>query len=198
MRISKYNNYIISNIYKKSGVFEMISIESFPNLQTFKFVIDVGNVVYHIRNKKGKPMLSNYFKLYRYLLNELYIESSNIIAISDPSIRYCIDEKSRFKELLIKREIIQAPKKADFYILALALRNKFVLIISNDRFKEFVQELPSIKWLTLKLVKFLIIYEDVLLSPDITYQEVLFMTNLSNILKSRSYRKLPIVALDVN
>ncbi len=97
------------------------------------------------------------------------------------------ENKEAEKQIRIKRlssEIIQAPKKANFYILALALRKKFVLIISNDRFKEYLREHPFIKWLTLRLVKFLIVDDNVLLSPDITYKEVLRMNSLSNILKT--------------
>ena len=66
--------------------------------------------------------------------------------------------------------IFIAPKTADEFILLLAQRFKFCFIISNDKYRQYFEQLPDKLWLKQRKVSFMIIRNQVCLSPDIEYE----------------------------
>jgi len=145
----------------------MITIESFPDLKNIKILIDVCNICYCRKTDDGKPILANLTSILHYLVKELEIPRQNIICISDPALIWHIDDPKRLKRMIESEEVIKSPKKADEFILGYALSCEFCLIISNDKYREYIRQLPSEEWLQDRSVNFMIINGVTILSPNI-------------------------------
>jgi len=150
----------------------MITIESFPNLKNIKILIDVCNICYYRKTDNGKPILANLTSILHYLVKELKVPKQNIICISDPALVWYIDDQKRFKRMIDSGEVINSPKKADEFILGYALSCEFCLIISNDKYREYLKQLPREEWLQDRSVNFMIINGVTILSPNIELERI--------------------------
>jgi len=141
-------------------------------LVEYQVYIDGNNVAYTNFTKDSKPLLSNIINLISHLIEEIGFLRNNIICICDPSLRYHIDKPLEFKMLVKEGIIHEAPKVADEMILNFALKHEFCFIISNDRFKEYIDQLPSKQWLEERRVPFMIIGDNISISPNIDYSKI--------------------------
>jgi hypothetical protein len=100
-------------------------------------IIDGSNVaLYGLKNsEKKKGVLNNILEVIKKLKE---LKASEIITICDANIRYLIDEKDKFNQLVANKTLILSPSgiKADTFILDYA-REKNCLIVSNDKFREY-------------------------------------------------------------
>jgi len=143
-----------------------------PYLLEYPVYIDVNNVAYTHFRKYGKPLLSEVLLLLDYLINKIGFPKENLYCICDPSLRYYIDKPNEFNALVNEGLILEAPKVADEMILGFALKYKFCFIISNDKFRNYIEQLPSRQWLEDRRIPFMIIGDDVCLSPNINYTKI--------------------------
>ena len=141
-------------------------------LKEFPVYIDVNNVCYFRINKFEKPVLADILSLVDYLIRSIGFPKENIHCICDPSLKYYIDKPVEFRALLRERVIVEAPKVADEMILSFALKNNFCFIISNDKFREYTEQLPSKKWIEDRRVSFMFIGNEICLSPNIDYKRI--------------------------
>ncbi|MBA7565641.1 hypothetical protein ES708_07326 [subsurface metagenome] len=146
--------------------------DKFPYLLEYPIYIDINNVAYSRFNKFEKPLLRDILALIDYLRNDIGFPKENIHCICDPSLKYYIDKPNEFKALIKEGLIIEAPKVADEMILSFALKYEFCWIISNDKFREYIDQLPSKKWLEDRRISFMIIEDGVCLSPNIDYKQI--------------------------
>ena len=148
------------------------SFLKFPNLSNCQIYIDGNNIAYFKFKKYDKPKLSNILLMIEYLIKVLGVNEKNIHCICDPSLKYYIDKPIEYKALIREGRITQAPKVADEFILSFALKHEFCFIISNDKFREYIDQLPSKQWLEERRVNFMIIDDEVCLSPNIEFNKI--------------------------
>ena len=141
----------------------------FSYLLEFPVYIDVNNVSYNRLNKFEKPVLSDILALIDYLIRKIGFPKENIHCICDPSLKYYIDKPADFRTLLKEGVILEAPKVADEMILSFASKHNFCFIISNDKFREYREQLPSKSWIEDRRVTFMFIGNEICLSPNIDY-----------------------------
>ncbi len=142
------------------------------NLKDCPVYIDGSNIAYSRFNELKKPILSDILMVYDYLIRILEFNSDNIHCICDPALKYHIDKPIEYQALIRECVIIEAPKVADEFILSLALKRDFCFIISNDRFRNYIEQLPSKQWLEERRISFMIIDNTVCLSPNISYERL--------------------------
>ena len=142
------------------------------SLEWFDLIIDVNNVAYFRNKSKEKPSLEDVLLLIDYAKNKFGVELSRIHCICDPSLRYYIDKPNEFQILIEEGVIIEAPKLADEMILSFALKYEFCFIVSNDKFRDYYNQLPSKEWLEDRRISFMIIGDEVCLSPNIPYDRI--------------------------
>ena len=83
--------------------------------------------------------------------------------------------------------IVIAPKVADEFILSYALRHNFCFIISNDKFRDYLDQLPNIKWIKERRIPFMIMGDEVCLCPNISYERAnLLSFDMEKISKKQS------------
>lgn len=141
-------------------------VDVYPDLKESKFIIDVNNICYI----GGEiPILRNLILVLDYLVKELNVTVENIYCICDPNLQFIIDNKKEFDKLKKNGIIFIAPKAADEFILLLAQKFNFCFILSNDKYRQYIDQLPSKQWLRKRKVSFMIIRNQVCLSPDIEY-----------------------------
>ncbi|MFX1570115.1 MAG: hypothetical protein ACFFCV_17295 [Promethearchaeota archaeon] len=146
--------------------------KDYPILKELHVYIDCNNVAYSQFNQYQVPLLSDIISLLHYLTKELGFSEENIHCICDPSLRYYIDKPVEFEVLVKEGKIVEAPKIADEFILSFALKHDFCFIISNDKFRDYLCQLPSNQWLEERRVTFMIIDSEVCLSPNINYEKI--------------------------
>ena len=146
--------------------------KKFDYLIDYQVYIDGNNVAYTNYTYDNKPLLSNIINFISYLIKEIGFHKENIHCICDPSLRYYIDKPSDYKMLVKEGVIHEAPKVADEMILNFALKHEFCFIISNDRFKEYIDQLPSKQWLEERRVPFMIIGHNISISPNVEYNKI--------------------------
>ena len=97
--------------------------------------VDVANVLFS--NAASKARVKNFYLLHDAIKKRLPL--AKIIAIVDASIRYKVDDKDVYEQLIIKENIIQAPagEPADYYLIQYALIRRNCIIITQDQFKEY-------------------------------------------------------------
>lgn len=134
--------------------------------------IDGNNVAYSRFNKFEKPMLCDILALIEYLVKIIGFRREKIHCICDPSLKYYIDKPTEFQVLIKEGLISEAPKIADEMILSFALKHDFCFILSNDKFRDYIEQLPSKKWLEDRRISFMIIDNQVCLSPNIDYKDI--------------------------
>ncbi len=151
------------------------AFKEFPHLEEFSIYIDGSNIAYSRHNKLKKPKLSDILLVFDYLIKTLDIKKENIRCICDPSLKYYIDKPTEYKVLIEERIIIEAPKIADEFILSFALKDEFCFIVSNDRFRQYINQLPSKEWLEERRISFMIIDNQVCFSPNIKFEKDFFL-----------------------
>ncbi len=144
----------------------------FPHLREFHVYIDVNNVVYHRLKKNKKPVLNDLILMLNYIMNVHGFKKENIDCICDPGLKFHIDKPVEFEALIKDGVIKETPKVADEFILSFALKHEFCFIISNDKFREYIDQLPSKKWIIERRVSFMFIGEEVCLSPNVDYDKI--------------------------
>lgn len=159
-------------------------LSKIPDLTKIYVYIDGNNVAYSQFNQFKKPLLSNIIILINYLIEKIGFSKDKIHCICDPSLKYYIDKQIDYKILIEEGVVSEAPKIADEIILSFALKHEFCFVISNDKFREYIKELPSKQWLEDRRINFLIIDEEICLSPNISYErfqksEVLSLNRMS-------------------
>ncbi len=150
-----------------------ICFKKYPNLREYPVYIDGSNIAYSRYNKLKKPLLSDILLVCTYLINTLEFKKENVHCICDPTLKYYIDKPIEYEALIIEGFIIEAPKVADEFILSFALKHDFCFIISNDRFRNYIGQLPSKHWLEDRRISFMIINNEICLSPNINYEKLL-------------------------
>lgn len=142
-----------------------------PYLKDYRVYIDGSNIAYSRFNGIKKPILSDILTVYDYLIN-LGFKLKKIHCICDPTLKYNIDKPIDYQALIREGVIIEAPKVADDFILSFALKHDFCFIISNDRFRDYIEQLPSKQWLEERRISFMIIDNKVCLSPNIEFERL--------------------------
>jgi len=143
-------------------------VESIPKKVEIKVLIDVNNICH---NGQSKPKLINLLQVLDYLIKEIKIIPEDIFSICDPNLRFIIDDKKEFERLLRNGIVFISPKVADEFILLLAQKFEFCFIVSNDKYRQYSEQIPSKKWLKIRKISFMVMKGYVCLSPDIDYDE---------------------------
>lgn len=143
------------------------------NLSKIYVFIDGNNVAYSRFNQCKEPILSDIVIIISYLIEKIGFSKNRIYCICDPSLKYYIDKPIEYKALIEEGIISEATKVADEFILSYALRHEFCFIISNDKFRDYIDQLPSKQWLNDRRISFMIINDEVCLSPNIDYEKLL-------------------------
>ncbi len=141
----------------------------FPDIKDCPVYIDGSNVAYSRKNESQKPSLDDVMLQINHLV-DLKFDRENIHCICDPNLKYHIDKPIDYEVLVKEGIIIEAPKVADEFILSFALKHEFCFIISNDKFREYTDQLPSRQWLEDRRISFMFIGDNVCLSPNIDYK----------------------------
>lgn len=144
----------------------------FPCLVEYSVYIDGSNMAYARYNQWNKPLLGDIILLIDYLIEKLGFPKDKIHCICDPSLKYHIDKPVEYGILVKEGLITEASKVADEFILGFALKHEFCFIISNDRFRQYLEQLPSKEWLENRKISFMIIDDEVCLSPNIDYKKI--------------------------
>jgi len=144
----------------------------FSEIKKYSVYIDGNNMAYSRFNKIEKPSLSDILSLIKHLIENLGFSRENVHCICDPSLKYNIDKPIEYQALIKEGIIKEAPKIADEMILGFALKHEFCFIISNDRFRNYLGQLPGSQWLEERRVSFMIINDSVCLSPNISYKKI--------------------------
>ncbi len=150
----------IANCFKK-----------FPYLKEYHAYIDVNNVVRNRFGKEKAPLLKDLIILIDYLI-EFGFKKVNIHAICDPGLKFYIDQPVEFEVLIREGVVIPSPKVADEFILSFALKHDFCFIISNDKYRNYHDQLPGKQWLEDRRVSFMFIGDKICLSPNIEFDKI--------------------------
>ena len=144
----------------------MISPELVPDFVKKLIVIDGANVCWHRHNKTKKPQLSNLILLLTEL-RELGIPEKEILVFCDSSLKYDIDDRTRYYSMLKKGIVRETPggMKADEFILGYCLKHKNPMIISNDFYKQYLAQLSDNFWIDKRRVAFMILEDELILVP---------------------------------
>jgi len=143
-----------------------------PYLLEYPVFLDVNNIAYYHFKIYEKPQLGDVITLIDYLIRKIGFSKNNIHCICDPSLKYYIDKPNEFQALIREGLIIEAPKVADEMILGFTLKYEFCFIISNDKYRNYIEQLPSKQWLEDRRIPFMFIGDDVCLSPNINYSRI--------------------------
>jgi len=143
-------------------------VEIIPKQVEIKVLIDVNNVCH---NGQNKPKLINFLQVLEQLIKEIKILPENIFSICDPNLRFIIDDRKEFERLLRNGTVFISPKIADEFILLLAQKFEFCFIVSNDKFRQYSEQIPDRNWLKIRKISFMVMKGYVCLSPDIDYDE---------------------------
>ena len=126
-------------------------------------IVDGSNIAFYKRTHKKTAKYNNLEIVKNFLLDLSKKFPIRWEIVIDASLRYAIDDKVALKRAIKKGVIIQCPEniKADQFILEFFSRHpKETLIITNDNFKEY-------NMCNLVIFKFVIMFEDIILNPDI-------------------------------
>ena len=126
-------------------------------------IVDGSNIAFYKRTHKKKAKYNNLEIVKNFLLDLSKKFPIRWEIVIDASLRHAIDDKSALERAIKKGVIIQCPEniKADQFILEFFSRHpKETLIITNDNFKEY-------NMCNLVIFKFVIMFEDIILNPDI-------------------------------
>ena len=123
-------------------------------------VIDGANVAYEEKSAGGKPKLSNLLKV----KTEMEARGFETVIIVDASLKYDIDDQSRMEALIESQHIRQVPAgtDADYFIIQFA-HELDALVVTNDRYKDYVQQYP---WITERRLPYMIVKGEVVLYDE--------------------------------
>lgn len=157
----------------------MLDISKFPDLLERKIIIDFCNVCFCQQTDDGKAILANYYYLKNYLAIKLGISPENILTICDPGFEKKIDDPRKLRELIESGEVRRSTESADEFILGFALRLNPCFIISNDKYREHLDELPSEEWLDDRRVSIMFFNNMVCLVSNMNREKVKQLRNFA-------------------
>jgi hypothetical protein len=157
---------MIINFIFKFGGRQMITLESYPEYDQMVYVIDGANICSVELNHRKQPMIQNLILVIDNLTS-LGTSMKSIVVICDASLRYKIDNQSKYSKLKNQRIILESPAgiKADKFILNYCLKHPNCLIVSNDLFREYYRQLPDSQWIKRHRIGFLKIKSEASLVP---------------------------------
>ncbi len=116
-----------------------------------KIVIDISNVARYYN--ESPPKMENIKIMFQTLKSEYWV-----IGIADWNLQYCINNPEFYSSYLKRGIITQTPPKieADILIIMIAIAHD-CFMITNDKFRDHIDLIPSELWLQEHLRKFEII-----------------------------------------
>lgn len=144
----------------------------FPYIKEYPIYIDGSNAAYSRFKNNKKPSLDDITLLINHVIVDLKFDREKIHCSCDPALRYYIDKPIEYEALIKEEVIVEAPKVADEFILSFALKHEFCFIISNDKFREYLDQLPNKQWLDDRKVPFMFLGSKVCLSPNIDFNRI--------------------------
>lgn len=143
----------------------MISLKYYPNFRNRIYVIDGANICYLKLNEKSEPMLDNLIILIRELLKN-GISIKKIYVFCDASLKHQIDDDIMYIKFIMRNLIKETPAgvKADEFILSFCINHENSLIISNDLFRDYYNQIPE-NWICEKRITVMIINKEIYLVP---------------------------------
>ena len=150
----------------------MINLEQYPRYEEKEYIIDGANICWYGVNSRYRPKIKNLLLLLEELKSS-GIKQNKIKTFCDATLRHKIDQRHKYYSLIRKRIFIETPAgiKTDEFILNYCLKHNDTLIISNDLFREYYEQLPDIHWINKKRVTYLIVDENVILVPMLKKKE---------------------------
>ena len=133
-------------------------------MKVYKIIVDGSNGAFFRRSHNKKAKIENLKIIIKYLEKLKKKYSIDYEIITDANLKYCIDKKSELEKLYKKGKVIQCPcgMKADDFIFEYYRRHsENTMILSNDNFSEYNE-------FNLKLYKFVIMFDELIIKPDIT------------------------------
>lgn len=138
----------------------------YPEYDQKKYIIDGANICGMDINNRKKFRIKNLLMVIE-TLTTFGAHKENIIVICDASLRHNIDDPSKYYRLKKQGIILESPAgiKADKFILNYCLSHRNCLIISNDLFREYYDQLPDAYWIKKHRIGVLKIKGEILLVP---------------------------------
>jgi len=138
----------------------------YPEYDQKEYIIDGANICGMEFNSRIKFRIKNLLLVIE-KLTTLGAHKENIIIICDATLRHKIDDPNKYYRLKKQGIILESPAgiKADKFILNYCLSHSNCLIISNDLFKEYYDQLPDAHWIKIHRIGVLKIKNDILLVP---------------------------------
>jgi hypothetical protein len=126
-----------------------------PDVESKTVLVDGSNVAHSTEG--DKPLIANLLAV-RDALKEEGLEP---IIIADAALRHQIDDKKVYEDMIESGSVKQAPAgtDADYFILSIA-RELNASILSNDRFKDRIQQFPEARE---RVIRFMIVNDEVVL-----------------------------------
>ncbi len=133
-------------------------------IKKMKVLVDGSNIAFFVRNEQKKAKIDTLEILIKYIkkISEEYGIEYQVI--TDASLKYRIDNRNKLENYYKCGEIIDCPKgvQADDFLIEYAKRYPDnTVIISNDCFRDYDTK-------GLQLIKFGLIFNDVILKPNLT------------------------------
>ncbi|MHA1266987.1 MAG: NYN domain-containing protein [Candidatus Helarchaeota archaeon] len=124
-------------------------------MSDLKILVDGSNVAFSTCKKLGRKRVAEFanIQLIKNFLRELGKKNPEIsmefFILCDSTLRYKIDNPSKLDICISLREVIQSPAgaKADDFLISYLIRNPIhTYIISNDTFREYLEQLKEITY----------------------------------------------------
>lgn len=128
-----------------------------------KILVDGSNIAFFVRNEQRKAKLDTLEILINFLTKFKKEYGIEYQVITDASLKYRIDNRNKLEKYYKCGEIIDCPKgvRADDFLIEYAKRYPDnTVIISNDCFRDYDTN-------GLQLIKFGLIFNDVILKPNL-------------------------------
>ncbi len=144
----------------------MISLKLYPDFEKKIMVVDGSSVCWCEPDIKNRPQLSN-LTIMVGNLEDIGIKKEQIKVFCDATLKHYIDRQKQYLYLRRKNIIQECPAgiKADKFILSYCLKNPNSLIISNDLFREYYNQLPDVYWISKKRIAFMKINKEFIFVP---------------------------------
>ena len=129
-------------------------------------VVDGSSVCWYELDIRNRPKLSN-ITIMVCNLEDLGVKREHIKILCDATLKHSIDQKKQYFSLK-RRKIVQecpAGVKADKFILNFCLKHSQSLIVSNDLFREYYNQLPDACWISKRRIAFMKINEEFIFVP---------------------------------
>lgn len=144
----------------------MISLKLYPDYENKIIVVDGSSVCWYEPDTRNRPKLSN-LTMYFCNLEDLGVKKHHIKIFCDANLKYHINNQKEYFSLKRKKTIQECPAgiKADKFILNFCLKHPNSLIISNDLFREYYDQLPDAYWINKRRIAFMKINKEFIFVP---------------------------------